>query len=609
MRVSLLLPLMPLGLRCAIIDVLCTSSSTIQALSLLRSLIYMYQFDASLFAWSIGRLGLRSRLIVAFTNNGSTPLEELISVNLGVTFEFLILPHLCARPRLELADPQSIEAMRVLAFKWKRYLKLKADSYNPRTQNHCLFMCAAYILRRHGIVMTQQQVRDRTAKLWLAGAECFGGSLHHWAAVRQLTSTSFIEQLRSTGWGSAADACIFANSLQASCYIYDHRDWLVTTIPLLMMLLLSVLNVTNMLAIGFVLTPLSIGDYSRIFLHIFVLVVLVINLEHRELTQVTPTRQFQIVGRGEDGFTPHIVQNEHDLAIHAAHAPVPEEDQPAMEGYSCTLPLEDDDRLFILTRLRQLSVQLFAIARVGPHREGQEDLGDYQSRGTTPKPSCSCSFYQIGSAGASDGEEPHDYDSVDWDNIWNCSKPCASEYESDYDPSSMGRSLSAQWNGSQLTDAVLSPFDYAFDNVEDDVPAEPDYQHYPYRFYFKGEVPGCAYCRAYARLGEEPCQRCNGRLLPPVLHCGGALANSIHGDLLGQLSSTHSFSAILLSGGALRIVTHSTSGQVVHDIAECGTLTVQGFVELHEWTNVSVIWRHHVLHSDLLFADYKLDTL
>eukprot|EP00971_Amphidinium_carterae_P032248 635354-Amphidinium_carterae.1 len=71
--------------------------------------------------------------------------------------------------------------------------------------------------------MSQQQVRDRVAKLWLAGAECFGGSLHHWAAVRQLTSNSFIEQLRSTGWGSAADACLFANSLQASCYIYDHK--------------------------------------------------------------------------------------------------------------------------------------------------------------------------------------------------------------------------------------------------------------------------------------------------------------------------------------------------------------------------------------------------
>eukprot|EP00971_Amphidinium_carterae_P349397 6490997-Amphidinium_carterae.2 len=62
-------------------------------------------------------------------------------------------------------------------------------------------------------------------------------------------------------------------------------------------------------------------------------------------------------------------------------------------------------------------------------------------------------------------------------------------------------------------------------------------------------------------------------------------------------------------GGALTIITHSPSGRMVHDIADCGHLTVQGFVELHEWTNVSVIWRHHVLHSDLLFADYKLDTL
>eukprot|EP00971_Amphidinium_carterae_P003716 73759-Amphidinium_carterae.1 len=47
-----------------------------------------------------------------------------------------------------------------------------------------------------------------------------------------------------------------------------------------------------------------------------------------------------------------------------------------------------------------------------------------------------------------------------------CDNSPTSEYESDYDPSSMGRSLSAQWNGSQLTDSVLSPFHYAFDNVE-----------------------------------------------------------------------------------------------------------------------------------------------
>eukprot|EP00971_Amphidinium_carterae_P328630 6460613-Amphidinium_carterae.1 len=30
--------------------------------------------------------------------------------------------------------------------------------------------------------MSQQQVRDRTAKLWRAGASCFGGNLQHWAA-------------------------------------------------------------------------------------------------------------------------------------------------------------------------------------------------------------------------------------------------------------------------------------------------------------------------------------------------------------------------------------------------------------------------------------------
>eukprot|EP00971_Amphidinium_carterae_P315829 6278098-Amphidinium_carterae.1 len=73
--------------------------------------IDMYHFDASHLAWSIGRLGLHSRFIVASTNNGSSLLEEPPLVNLGVTFEFLLLPHLCAQRRLELANPDYIEVM------------------------------------------------------------------------------------------------------------------------------------------------------------------------------------------------------------------------------------------------------------------------------------------------------------------------------------------------------------------------------------------------------------------------------------------------------------------------------------------------------------------
>eukprot|EP00971_Amphidinium_carterae_P131554 2605078-Amphidinium_carterae.1 len=92
-------------------------------------------------------------------------------------------------------------------------------------------MCMAFVLRQHGIDMSQQEVRNRTAKLWFAGAVCFGGTLHHWAAVSQLSPESFIEQLRTTGWGSAADACILANSLQASCYIYDSKGALLVSSP------------------------------------------------------------------------------------------------------------------------------------------------------------------------------------------------------------------------------------------------------------------------------------------------------------------------------------------------------------------------------------------
>eukprot|EP00971_Amphidinium_carterae_P176863 3506960-Amphidinium_carterae.1 len=123
--------------------------------------IDMYQFDATHFAWTIGRLGLHSRFIVAPAGNGTSFLEDYSLVELGFTLEFFLLPHLSVYPRPEVADPNFIEAMRVVAIRWKKYRKLKADLYNPRTQNHCLFMCAAYILRQHGIAMSQQQVRDR----------------------------------------------------------------------------------------------------------------------------------------------------------------------------------------------------------------------------------------------------------------------------------------------------------------------------------------------------------------------------------------------------------------------------------------------------------------
>eukprot|EP00971_Amphidinium_carterae_P337080 6473739-Amphidinium_carterae.1 len=136
-----------------------------------RQEIDMYQFDAMHFAWTIGRLGLHSRFIVAPAGNGTTFLEDFSLGELGFTFELPLVPHLRAFPRPDLANPDFIEAMRLVVIRWKKYQKLKADLYNPRTQNHCLFMCAAYILRQHGIAMSQQQVRDRVAKLWLAGAE------------------------------------------------------------------------------------------------------------------------------------------------------------------------------------------------------------------------------------------------------------------------------------------------------------------------------------------------------------------------------------------------------------------------------------------------------
>eukprot|EP00971_Amphidinium_carterae_P348141 6490346-Amphidinium_carterae.1 len=334
-----------------------------------RMEIDMYQFDAMHLAWSLGRLGLHSHFIVAPASNGTTPFEEDSTVKLGFTFDLLFLPCLCAHPRPELADPNFIEAMRVVAFRWKQYQKLRTDLYNPRTQNHCLFMCAAFILRQHGIAMSQQQVRDRVAKLWLAGAECFGGSLQHWAAVRQMTPQVYLDQLRSSGWGSAADACIFANSLHMSCYIYDHNGELLVSSPCSRSLFAlnlrlagdhyTVVDEKNIchgqrhLQARYWFRSPSTRQW-RLLKH---LPAFLRACRHyvppqasrtgsscpstsslpscggamRAQTQVNAERPFQIVGRGEDGLTPHIVQNVHDLAIYTAQAPADEEDQPYME--------------------------------------------------------------------------------------------------------------------------------------------------------------------------------------------------------------------------------------------------------------------------------------
>eukprot|EP00971_Amphidinium_carterae_P303994 6040943-Amphidinium_carterae.1 len=103
-----------------------------------------------------------------------------------------------------------------------------------------------------------------------------------------------------------------------------------------------------------------------------------------------------------------------------------------MERFSCTLPLEEDDRPFILTRLRQTLIQLLSITNQLTCPQDQADLGAYQSRGSSPKPSCSCSFYQIGSENDSESEESDVFEYSHWGSIgWERLTP--GEYESEYD--------------------------------------------------------------------------------------------------------------------------------------------------------------------------------
>eukprot|EP00971_Amphidinium_carterae_P206807 4103392-Amphidinium_carterae.1 len=69
------------------------------------------------------------------------------------------------------------------------------------------------------LTMNQSLTEFRFVDCYVTAGACFGGSLPHWAA------------LRTTGWGTAADACILANSLQACCYIYDANGKLLVSSP------------------------------------------------------------------------------------------------------------------------------------------------------------------------------------------------------------------------------------------------------------------------------------------------------------------------------------------------------------------------------------------
>eukprot|EP00971_Amphidinium_carterae_P028048 552217-Amphidinium_carterae.2 len=432
-------------------------------------------------------------------------------------------------------------------------------------------MCIAYTLRQHGIVMTQQEVRNRT-KLWLAGAVCFGKTLHHWAAVSRLTPDSFIDQLRTTGWGTAVDACILANSLQVSCYIYDAEGTLLVSSPCSRSLFnmnfrlagehYTVVDDTNiekaqryvsscywyktkvssswrlltnlqsLLKRNGVIVPAAAcnpipspfssssspcSSHGSQSMAVKTPGILNSSLRHllpwysggplRAQTNTSAKRQFQLVGQGEDGHSIHIVMYVHDLAVQAANAPGQEEDQPSFEGSSCTLLFEDDDRPLVLTHLRHILDDFLSFANYYTSPQVIADRAARQSREPSPRPAC-C-YYHIGS----EDEGSEISDEYEYSHIGSIGCECrtSDEYESDYAPSSMDWSRCAEWNGSHLTQSVLSAFSTAFD-VDDhdttmgDVPPVGQRHHMSgHMFACYRRIPACAYCRAFEHLEEGPC--------------------------------------------------------------------------------------------------------
>eukprot|EP00971_Amphidinium_carterae_P107009 2119479-Amphidinium_carterae.1 len=152
-------------------------------------------------------------------------------------------------------------------------------------------------------------------------------------------------------------------------------------------------------------------------------------------TDPNEVRQFQQVGWGADGQSTHILQNAHDLAIHIEGRGEPEEDAPQLEGFSCTIPLENDDRPNVMTALRKMLFDLLEICNCDRTPERNEEMGAYQSVEPTI------------STVTTDTQEDH---------------------ISDYDPTIQWASQIVEYDGTNLTQSVLSAFSTVFDEGDDE---------------------------------------------------------------------------------------------------------------------------------------------
>eukprot|EP00971_Amphidinium_carterae_P351342 6492066-Amphidinium_carterae.1 len=154
------------------------------------------------------------------------------------------------------------------------------------------------------------------------------------------------------------------------------------------------------------------------------------------------------VGWGADGDTRHVIQNAQDLVTFQADHPGPEESQPEFEGNS-TQPFHDDERIAIYVGLRRILSDLWALCMPMTH-QAQADLVAYQSVETTL-------------------ESHH--------SVFTDSSGSRHERITDYDPSLPYSSQIVEWNGSNLTQSILSAFSTDFD---DDGELEGDEENMPF---------------------------------------------------------------------------------------------------------------------------------
>eukprot|EP00971_Amphidinium_carterae_P307482 6110544-Amphidinium_carterae.2 len=107
---------------------------------------------------------------------------------------------------LDYLDTEALDSMKVYNIKWRARRRLAKPEFDPQTKFDCLFLCLSYMMSKHNIGFTPQEMRVRVHKMWASGASCRGGKIFDWASASTMSGDQFLASTLTTRWGIAAGA-------------------------------------------------------------------------------------------------------------------------------------------------------------------------------------------------------------------------------------------------------------------------------------------------------------------------------------------------------------------------------------------------------------------